>query len=92
VRDLSGLKGMFHVLDQFVILPRSGERKESAASMVQQRVIFYNYSNNNFPSSYLSESGHLCVFVCFCHNLRNGFTSELFLHKTRTSSVTLLFY
>ena len=28
---ISGLKDMFHVLDQFVILPRSAESEEAAA-------------------------------------------------------------
>ena len=31
VRDLSGLKDMFHMLDQFVILPRSAVSEEAAA-------------------------------------------------------------
>ena len=31
VRDLSGLKDMFHVFDQFVILSRSAESEEAAA-------------------------------------------------------------
>ena len=31
VWDLSGLKDMFHMLDQFVILSRSAESEEAAA-------------------------------------------------------------